>query len=158
MDYGIQENRTSPTTSTLQAHTDEAGEESNEGDKRRPHEDVEEGSRQRQSVPYFKVFLDQGYVDAVVLKHQYSGSGSEEDPFLVEWLDSDLRNPLQFSNGRKWLYVAIESMATFAVAMTTSIYSAGPKEVIGRFDMSREVYEFGFSGLCSMTDKMQTFG
>jgi len=89
------------------------------------------------------------------MNHKYSGQGSEDDPFLVEWLDSDPRNPMLFSNGQKWLYVAIESIATFAVAITTSVYSAGPREIIGRFGMSSEVYEFGFSGLCSMIDEMQ---
>ena len=136
--------------SLLDAHRESASTDNRMQKKPTFHQDIEKVSQQRQLIPYFRFLLDQGFVDLAVINYQYAGSGSEEHPFHVGWIDSDPRNPLLFSNARKWVWVAIESIATLAVALTTSVYSVDPAEVMGRFGISRELYKFGFSGLYSV--------
>jgi len=32
-----------------------------------------------------------------VLEHKYTGAGTDQDPFLVEFLDHDARNPMRMA-------------------------------------------------------------
>jgi hypothetical protein len=104
-----------------------------------------ENASQRESIPYLKLILQQGYVTSSVIKYNYAGSGTADDPYIVEWIVNDPRNPMLVSDARKWLWTVLESLTTFAVAITTSGYSAAPVQVDERFHPSNEVYELGFS-------------
>jgi hypothetical protein len=38
-----------------------------------------------------------GLITPEVLKWNYDGSGTEDDPYVVNWIDNDPRNPMLFS-------------------------------------------------------------
>lgn len=97
------------------------------------------------SIPYIRLMLDHGHVPPQVRDYQYPGSGTDTDPYLVEWTPNDPRNPMLTRQWGKWLWTCLESLTCFSVAITTSGYSAGPDEIFARFGLSREVYEVGFS-------------
>ncbi|KAL8820835.1 MAG: hypothetical protein Q9223_001027 [Gallowayella weberi] len=97
------------------------------------------------SIPFFRLMFDHGYIPANIRDYRYPGSGTEADPFLVEWTPIDPRNPMNTSPWKRWLWTFLESLATFAVTLTTSGYSAGPHEIYARFGPSQEVYHLGFS-------------
>ncbi|KAL8690649.1 MAG: hypothetical protein Q9218_003943, partial [Villophora microphyllina] len=96
-------------------------------------------------IPYLRLMLDHSYIPPSIKDYRYSGSGTETDPYLIEWVDDDPRNPMLTAQWKKWLWTCLESLTCFSVAIATSGYSAGPNEILARFGMSREVYEFGFS-------------
>lgn len=50
-----------------------------------------------QSVPHWRLVREQGLVTPEVLHWKYDGSGTEEDPYVVVWIDNDPRNPMLFS-------------------------------------------------------------
>lgn len=110
-----------------------------------PSDDVGEASHRSPSIPYLKLLLDQGYLTPSIIHHPYPGTGTEADPYLVEWIDNDPRNPMLFSDVRKWVWTLLESLATFAVALTTSAYSAAAVPLIDEFQVGRELFEVGFS-------------
>jgi len=109
-------------------------------------EGIGEGfSSRKRPVPYLKLLLEQGYLTPSIIHHQYPGTGTEADPYLVEWIDNDPRNPMLFSDARKWVWTLLESLATFAVALTTSAYSAAAVQLTDEFQVDPVLFEVGFS-------------
>ncbi|OKL56131.1 hypothetical protein UA08_08724 [Talaromyces atroroseus] len=97
------------------------------------------------TIPLWRRIFDQGCISKEVLIHQYNGSGTEEDPFQVSWLENDPRDPMNFSAVSKWLVTLLVSVNTMAVALVSSAYSGGIVEVILGFQISEEVAILGIS-------------
>lgn len=78
-------------------------------------------------------------------KYEYAGSGTEDDPYVVSWIENDPRNPMLYSTTKKWFITMLVALATLAVAFVSSAYSGGANEVIREFQMNQEVYVLGTS-------------
>ncbi|OCK77027.1 MFS general substrate transporter [Lepidopterella palustris CBS 459.81] len=105
--------------------------------------DVESG--QSPSVPHWKLVWDQGLITPEVLKWQYDGAGTEDDPYVVDWIDNDPRNPMLFSKVKKWSITLLVAVATLAVAFVSSAYTGGVEQIIKQFGASTEVVTLGVS-------------
>ncbi|CBQ67414.1 probable mfs-multidrug-resistance transporter [Sporisorium reilianum SRZ2] len=91
-----------------------------------------------------------------IVQHKYAGSGTKEDPYLVEWLSQDLENPT-WSSLYKWLQTLQVAVATLSVALASSAYSGAvesiavqfrpPKEIIITLGVSLFVLGFAFGSL-----------
>jgi hypothetical protein len=57
--------------------------------------------------------------DAILDAH-YEGEGTDEKPYVVDWLDSDAENPLTWPAAYKWTVTMSVAVATLAVAMASS--------------------------------------
>jgi len=77
--------------------------------------------------------------------HLYDGSGTIEDPFVVEFMANDSHNPMNFSITRKWFITFIVTLSVFAITLTSSAYSGSAEEIIAEFNSSSEVYALGIS-------------
>jgi multidrug resistance protein len=88
---------------------------------------------------------DQGFVTQGIIDYPYAGSGTEENPFIVEWIPNDPRNPMQFDTRIKWLYTVIVAFATLAVSLASSAYAGAVSEVLKDMDVSEEVATLGIS-------------
>jgi hypothetical protein len=88
------------------------------------NEDIESGEGPR-SVPHWRIVYDQALVTPEVLKWQYEGSGTEEDPYIVDWIDNDPRNPMLFPLWKKWAITINVAVATLSVAFVSSAYTGG---------------------------------
>jgi hypothetical protein len=67
-----------------------------------------------------------------ILNHHYEGEGTEEKPYLVDWVSTleadaeknggheDAENPMTWHQGYKWFVVLSVALATLAVAMASS--------------------------------------
>lgn len=97
------------------------------------------------SVPHFRLVFDQGVVTQQVASHPYPGSGTEDDPYAVTWIPDDPRNPMLFSQTRKWSYTAVVAIATLAVALVSSAYTGGVAEIEEQFGIGTEVATLGVS-------------
>jgi hypothetical protein len=69
--------------------------------------------------------------------HNYDGSGTEQDPFVVEFQKNDPSNPMNWSQSRKWFITAVVTMSVFIVTMTSSAPSSSSQELIPDFNISR---------------------
>ena len=96
-------------------------------------------------IPYSSLMLNHGYLDTKTATHVYPGSGTDQDPYIVGWIVGDPRNPLLFNDVTKWFWTLLVALATMAVALTTSAYTAPAKELKSDFGMSQEVFELGLS-------------
>ena len=106
------------------------------------HMDVESG---RDGISHWKMITDQGVVTKEIINYDYEGAGTEEDPYVVEWIDNDPRNPMNYSELKKWSITAVVAIATLAVAFVSSAYSGGARQIIGEFGCSQEIFTLGVS-------------
>ena len=64
---------------------------------------------------------------------------------MVEWIDNDPRNPMLFSELKKWSLTAVVAIATLAVAFVSSAYTGGIDQILREFGASQEVATLGVS-------------
>ncbi|KAJ5914636.1 hypothetical protein N7504_003519 [Penicillium tannophilum] len=98
-----------------------------------------------QHIPYWRILTDQGVCTPEVIEYPYAGAGTEESPYVVEWIPNDPRNPMQFSSGLKWTYTILVAFATLAVSLSSSAYAGGINEVLTDLLVGEEVATLGVS-------------
>lgn len=96
-------------------------------------------------IPFWRFIFDQKVITEEVARFPYAGKGTEEEPFVVVWLPNDPRNPMNFSTVKKWSITVLVSMVTLAVALVSSAYSGGTKQIIEEFGARQEVVILGVS-------------
>ncbi|KAJ5945028.1 hypothetical protein N7516_005196 [Penicillium verrucosum] len=96
-------------------------------------------------IPYWRLVFDQGVVTQEIIDHPYPGSGTEEDPFEVTWIPNDPRNPMNFSEVKKWTFTMLVAVATLAVSLVSSAYTGGIKEIMMQFHIGQELATLGVS-------------
>ena len=94
---------------------------------------------------HWKLITSQSLVDERVLHHKYAGSGTADDPYVVEWIPDDPRNPMLFSDTKKWIITISVSFAALAIAFASTAYSGSIPQVIEAFHCSEEVSVLGIS-------------
>ncbi|KAI9823827.1 MAG: hypothetical protein M1819_001128 [Sarea resinae] len=99
----------------------------------------------RDTIPWWRMVTDQGVITNAVIDHQYAGSGTEEDPYVVHWLENDPRNPMLWKPWVKWTLTMLVAIATLAVAFVSSAYTGGIRQILVQFQVSEEVVTLGVS-------------
>lgn len=107
--------------------------------------DVESGNSFPTKITYSKLLLDQGVLTQDIVNYDYEGSGTEEDPYVVEWIPNDPRNPMTWGNTRKWVNTIAMALATLAVAFCSSAYSGGMFQVMMELRASQTLTTAGMS-------------
>ena len=87
----------------------------------------------------------QGYVTHEMLEHEYRGAGTEDDPYLVTFLDDDPGDPLQFPSGLQWFLCLIAGYVTFSVAFISSAFAGGVQAISRDLGGSPETVTLGLS-------------
>ncbi|RMZ88040.1 hypothetical protein DV736_g4740, partial [Chaetothyriales sp. CBS 134916] len=96
-------------------------------------------------VTHWHLVISQSLVTDAVLNHEYKGSGTDEDPYVVEFIPNDPRDPMNFPQWKKWLIVLDVAIATLAVAFVSTAYTGSVKQVMEEFHTSTEVAILGVS-------------
>ena len=91
---------------------------------------VPAGAKSRPS--HFKLVFDQTLITSEVRDYGYPGSGTTEDPFVVDWIPNDPKNGFNMPAGLKWLIVVICSFNTLACSLASTVF-AGPVPQIEEF-------------------------
>ncbi|CZR67442.1 related to synaptic vesicle transporter SVOP and related transporters (major facilitator superfamily) [Phialocephala subalpina] len=96
-------------------------------------------------LAHLRLVVSQSHITPQVLEHQYSGSGTEEDPYIVEFLHNDPRNPRNFPIWGKWFITILVAVATLGVTFDSSAYTGGIRHIMQQFSVSQEVATLGVS-------------
>lgn len=80
-----------------------------------------------------------------VLRHPYPALGTVEDPYVVEFIPGDKKNPMGFPMWKKWATTLLVAFATLAVSFVSSAYTGGLQQVIEEFGASEEMVTLGVS-------------
>ncbi|KAF2144372.1 uncharacterized protein K452DRAFT_349533 [Aplosporella prunicola CBS 121167] len=91
-----------------------------------------------------QVFNPKVVTDHVKNSH-YEGSGTDEDPYVVNWLPDDPRNPMNYPTSVKWAITMLVAIATLAVAFVSSAYSGGASKIMIEFEVEQEIVILGVS-------------
>ncbi|KAF4487971.1 hypothetical protein FAGAP_11182 [Fusarium agapanthi] len=67
------------------------------------------------------------------------------DPFVVQWIPNDPRNPQQWNDSKKWFITLGVAFATLAISLISLAYTGGIKQIIRDFHISQEVATLGVS-------------
>lgn len=106
---------------------------------------AQERHHPREKVPHWRIVWSQTLITDAVANHKYKGSGTEDDPYIVEYIPNDPRNPMEFSQVKKWSIIMSVAVATLAVAFVSSAYSGATRQIIEEFHISQEVAILGIS-------------
>lgn len=98
-----------------------------------------------QRIPHWRLLLDQGVVTSEIEEYPYVGSGTDDDPFIVEWIPNDPRNPMLFNKNLKWAYTITVAFATFGVSLASSAYAGSIEEILKDFGIGQELATLGVS-------------
>jgi multidrug resistance protein len=104
--------------------------------------DVESG---RETISHFQMIWDQGVVTKEIINYDYEGAGTEEDPYVVEWLDNDPRNPMTWPKTKKWIIAIAVANSVLVVSFCSSAFSGGIQQIMVEFGVSQEVVTLGVS-------------
>lgn len=96
-------------------------------------------------LSWFRQVFDQAGITPEVEAWHYPGSGTDDDPYVVDWIENDPRNPMLYTESKKWIITFLVAIATLAVAFVSSAYSGGADRVIEEFGCSQEVFTLGIS-------------
>jgi len=96
-------------------------------------------------IPHWRMVLDQGIVTPAIQNWKYNGSGSEDDPYQVTWIDRDPRNPMEFPNAYRWMVVLSMAFSVLGVSLNSSMYSGAVPDLTRDFHSSTEVNILGLS-------------
>lgn len=97
------------------------------------------------TIPFYRHVLDKAGITPEVQKWDYQGSGTDENPYVVTWIENDPRNPMLYSGFTKWSITLTVAIATLAVAFVSSAFSGGANEVVMEFKISEEIFTLGTS-------------
>jgi hypothetical protein len=97
------------------------------------------------SLPHWRIVTSQSRITPRVLSRKYKGSGTDIDPYLVDWIHGDPGNPMTFAMWKKWLITLLVAFSTFAMSFASSAYTGGIRQIINDFDVSEEVVILGIS-------------
>lgn len=108
--------------------------------------EIESQKTVRQHAGHFSLVFDQTHITQAVLDYKYRGKGTEEEPYVVEFIHPfDQRNPMTWPKWRKWFITITMALATLAVAFVSSAFSGGVVQIIRHFDASEELVTAGIS-------------
>lgn len=94
---------------------------------------------------YFSRLYDQAGMSSAVLAHQFPGKGTDENPFLVDFIPNDPKNPMTLPNWKKWTYMMLHATAVLAVTFVSSAYSGAFTSLVAEFHVSTTVIILGVS-------------
>jgi hypothetical protein len=89
------------------------------------NQDLEHGVQHSTSISHWKMIRKQGVLTRDVIDYNYNGAGTDEDPYVVMWLDNDARNPFNWTKARKWFCTLSMALATLSVSFCSSAFAGG---------------------------------
>ncbi|KAJ3522315.1 hypothetical protein NMY22_g11940 [Coprinellus aureogranulatus] len=75
----------------------------------------------------------------------YTGDGTVDDPYVVDWDLDDPDDPYNWPRARKWLITAQLATTTFTISFSSSAYTGGMQYTMEDFGISDSVAILGIS-------------
>lgn len=107
------------------------------------HDRVEATTRSQ--IPFWHQIWNSIGITPEVRNWKYNGSGTQDDPYIVTWIDQDPRDPMRYSALTRWSLMMLCAMCALLVAIDSSAYSGGPEEIMNEFNCSKEIFTLGIS-------------
>lgn len=99
----------------------------------------------RESVKIWQLVFRVSVITPEVYSHRYPGSGTEDEPYVVNFLPDDPLNPHNWETWRRWMFLSIVAVSTLAVSFCTSAYLSALPQLREQFHVSDLVITLGLS-------------
>lgn len=96
-------------------------------------------------ISWFTMLTVPDVVTARMVAHDYAGSGTPDDPYVVLFLQDDPRDPLGFSPWLRWILCLAAAYVTFSVAFISSAFSGSIRDIARDLDVRPEAATLGLS-------------
>ncbi|KAK4043921.1 major facilitator superfamily domain-containing protein [Parachaetomium inaequale] len=96
-------------------------------------------------ISWFTMLTIRDVVTSQVLEHDYAGSGTQHDPYIVMFLEDDPRDPIRFPLWLRWILCIAAGYVTFSVAFISSAFSGSIRNISEDLDVSPESATLGLS-------------
>ncbi|KAJ5155404.1 MFS general substrate transporter [Penicillium capsulatum] len=96
-------------------------------------------------VPFWRLVFNRDGMTEKCANYIFEGTGTDEDPYQVSWLEDDVRDPMNFSLCFKWALTLLVGLDTFAIALVSSAYSGALRALILDLHISDELSIIGIS-------------
>ena len=94
---------------------------------------------------HWQLVASHALLTPAVVVYKYHGSGTEDEPYLVEFIPNDHRDPMNFPQWKKWMLTLLVAFATLAVSFASSAYTGGVNQIITGLHSSDEEVVLGVS-------------
>lgn len=94
---------------------------------------------------YLSRLFDQAGMTRAVVEFQFPGKGTDDNPFLVDFIPNDHKNPMTLPKWKKWTFMLLHAVAVLAVTFVSSAYSGSITSLIMDFHASTIVIILGVS-------------
>ncbi|KAJ5511749.1 Major facilitator superfamily domain general substrate transporter [Penicillium expansum] len=88
---------------------------------------------------YIKLVLDQTLITGQVRDYSYPGSGTTEDPYMVDWLPDDPKNGFNLPPSVKWTIVLICAFSTLACSLSSTVFAGAIIQIEDFFHVKDEI-------------------
>jgi MFS family permease len=99
----------------------------------------EEAASSGPRIPTWRLLISQHNVNDAIRNHRYEGSGTQEDPYRVEWLQDDPVDPLTYPAWQKWTITLIMAFSTLAITFASSGLSGADPQLEKYFGASNKL-------------------
>jgi hypothetical protein len=82
-----------------------------------PDRDVEVQRNTQKKASHWQLVIDQTHVTPEVINWPYKGSGTEEDPYVVVYIENDRRNPMLFPMWKKWMITLLVAFVSLHLSI-----------------------------------------
>lgn len=76
-------------------------------------------------IPHWRLIIDRGVLTQEIIEQLYPGQGTPENPYVVQWISNDPRNPFDFSRAVRWIYAFTMAITVLALSLGSSAYASG---------------------------------
>ncbi|EHK44438.1 hypothetical protein TRIATDRAFT_293671 [Trichoderma atroviride IMI 206040] len=109
-----------------------------------PSDDKEGGSIKASVRPsWLKIVFSDSILTKEVVEHHYNGSGTDDDPYIVRWLENDVLDPKNYSLVVKWSLTQILAFSFLCVSFLSSAYTGGIAEIEAEYGGSSALNSLG---------------
>jgi hypothetical protein len=109
-----------------------------------PSEDKEGGiAKAAAYLSWLKIVFSDAILTKEVIEHPYNGSGTDDDPYIVRWLENDALDPKNYSLVIKWSLTQILAFSFLCVSFLSSAYTGGIAEIEAKFGGSSALNSLG---------------
>jgi Major Facilitator Superfamily len=98
-----------------------------------------------QSMSWIRSYFSHTCLDEDICNQNYSGKGTADDPYIIDYLQNDSQDPMNISMPRKWAITILQAMSALVVTFASSVYASGIEDVEQYFHVSGEVATLGLS-------------
>lgn len=108
-------------------------------------DDHQRGKDSPRIMSGIRSFFSRIRLDEDVCNQNYSGKGTADDPYVIDYLQNDYQDAMNIPMQRKSVITLLQAMSALVVTFASSAYASSIEDVKQHFHVSQEVATLGLS-------------